>query len=883
MDDNSRLGAHVIAGVRKAYAVCLAAVIVVACSSGSALAHGHSASPSKLSFSVPATITSGTRVLVTGKVASAPLGAVVVFQWQHRKHWVSLGRASVLHGRFKLSVFLPTGQSGLRVRTILLTGRRQLAASSVRDLTVRLPGHGVKAFGPTTIVPVAIPSPATPVALSPAPPPTGSGQPEYPSTPNPTEHGEEAPKGTVTGTTGAVTLMVGSSGSVAAPTPLTSITSVASVEAAPDGVAIRAGLGVLAVEATSSAAVVSGSAIVSGTGCTAAECGVPFILTVPVTVTALTTPVGPIESFTEPSGDRVAAADGGALQEELLITVGTPGAPGSLGQALDAARAVGAVITGGLKEYGIYELRWATPQDLGERLSALEAQDGVTSVSEVPTQLNEGASLPPVASRFAEPQWLWPFEQVKAEGAWALSTGHNVRVGILDEGLVEKEHEDLNVVGYLPPPSIYYPADHSTHVAGLACARGEGIGTVGLAWGCPIVSFGAYRVVNVNGKTEIGATVQSILEGMRDLLTEGDVKVINISLGEQAGCTNAAQNVIFAKNALANGAKYRQIMDSTSGQSVIWTIAAGNNCSPLVTGTGGTNSDLPNVITVAATNSDEELASFSNYGKYVSVAAPGGVATPPELPLTEGLMSTLPAGCPSGYCSTYGEEEGTSEAAPVVAGIAADVWELHPTDKADEIGKCIKFTAGADGRYTKGQDAYPLWYEHAPTHPLEPQVPFTGEEPPIVDAEAAVECGAYVPRNVTPPTIVVGGTSPYVGETLVATDGRWTGQPTSYAYTWEDCPASGACSVIAGANESTYKITAGDLEYGIRVTVKASNHAGPSAPATSLPTSPVAATSPMGFDACLGSNRRSGRPARPLRNTGMYRAAWNREGVCRIC
>ncbi len=172
-------------------------------------------------------------------------------------------------------------------------------------------------------------------------------------------------------------------------------------------------------------------------------------------------------------------------------------------------------------------------------------------------------------------------------------------------------------------------------------------------------------------------------------------------------------------------------------------------------------------------------------------------------------------------------------AAPVVAGIAADVWEAHPAYTAEQIGACVKSTAGANGRYEFGQDAYPLF--------ATPQVPFTGAGLPIVDAEAAVECGTYVPRNVSPPTAAdqEGHAPPYVGDTLAANEGTWTGRPTSYTYKWEGCPPSGPCSAIAGATGTTYTVTASELGDGIQVAVTASNSAGPSSPAASALTGAV--------------------------------------------
>lgn len=91
------------------------------------------------------------------------------------------------------------------------------------------------------------------------------------------------------------------------------------------------------------------------------------------------------------------------------------------------------------------------------------------------------------------------------------------------------------------------------------------------------------------------------------------------------------------------------------------------------------------------------------------------------------------------------------------------------------------------------------------------------------------------PTNSTIPTI--SGTA-QVGQTLTASQGTWTGSPTSYAYHWN---RSG--SAIAGATSATYAPVSGDIGATLTCTVTATN-AGGSAGATSAATAVVAGTSP---------------------------------------
>ena len=96
------------------------------------------------------------------------------------------------------------------------------------------------------------------------------------------------------------------------------------------------------------------------------------------------------------------------------------------------------------------------------------------------------------------------------------------------------------------------------------------------------------------------------------------------------------------------------------------------------------------------------------------------------------------------------------------------------------------------------------------------------------------------PENMSLPSV---SGSTVEGQMLSASTGSWTGAPTSYAYQWEDCAASGgSCSKVAGATGSSYRLAAGDVGHALRVLVTASNSAGSTA-ASSAATAPVTAHS----------------------------------------
>ncbi|HZT15161.1 MAG TPA: hypothetical protein VFA19_04370 [Gaiellaceae bacterium] len=101
---------------------------------------------------------------------------------------------------------------------------------------------------------------------------------------------------------------------------------------------------------------------------------------------------------------------------------------------------------------------------------------------------------------------------------------------------------------------------------------------------------------------------------------------------------------------------------------------------------------------------------------------------------------------------------------------------------------------------------------------------------------AAHIAAALVPIDVSRPTIT--GT-PAQGQTLTAAPGGWGDTPSSYAYQWQRCDASGgSCADVAGATGTSYAVTSADAGATLRVDVVATNRFG-SVPATSAVTSVV--------------------------------------------
>jgi len=246
--------------------------------------------------------------------------------------------------------------------------------------------------------------------------------------------------------------------------------------------------------------------------------------------------------------------------------------------------------------------------------------------------------------------YQWHLSKIQAPTSWDYSRADNIVVAVLDTG-VDGAHPDLAsklLPGWNAVDGGGDTSDvngHGTAVAGTAAATTDnGDGVAGVAWNAAILP------VRITNSSDGYAYWSDIARGLNWAANQG-ADVANISYGVSSSST------------VASAAQYMR------GKGGVVVVAAGND------GVDPGYADNPSLISVSATDSNDAKASWSNYGAFIDVAAPG-----------VSIQTTSRGG-------SYGSWSGTSFASPVTAGVVAEIMGANPKLSPDEVERILEDSA----------------------------------------------------------------------------------------------------------------------------------------------------------------------------------------------
>ena len=248
--------------------------------------------------------------------------------------------------------------------------------------------------------------------------------------------------------------------------------------------------------------------------------------------------------------------------------------------------------------------------------------------------------------------------------------GPHISIGICDTGVLTT-HEDLllnRLEGYNAVSMLWESQGgnispvhgHGTRTTGSAAANGNnGVGVSGVGWNL------SHRMLRVSNSSSGNAFLVDLQHAVRTSIENGD-RVASVSYHGAASASNGPTSTYV----------------KSLGGLMLW--GAGNTSSNFTS----PDRDSDDLIVVGSSDQSDAKASFSSYGNFIDLVAPGvAIVTPTNT-----------------SNSAYATTQGTSHSCPIVAGVCAMIWSARPNLSPNDVERILK--ASSDDIGTPGLDIF---------------------------------------------------------------------------------------------------------------------------------------------------------------------------------
>ncbi|MFB6980488.1 S8 family serine peptidase [Streptomyces scopuliridis] len=348
----------------------------------------------------------------------------------------------------------------------------------------------------------------------------------------------------------------------------------------------------------------------------------------------------------------------------------------------------------------------------------------------------------------------WYLDAMNAEEIWKSTTGEGIKVAVIDSGvnastpsLKGQVLKGFDATGTAGEATDDY-SGHGTTMAELIAGTGNGGGLRGLAPGAKIIPM---RITDTEMQNKQSVNAFDSEDAIR-AAADSDARIISMSFGSEFSSPQEREAVKYAES---KGKLFFASVGNTGAEDNKKEYPA----------------SYPQVVGVAATDSEGRVADYSQHGDFVDIAAPG---------------NDIPRWCDENFTSYCDGDGGTSAATAIASASAALIWSANPDWTANQVLRVMFESAG------KGENWKPGTVSNYVGH-------------------GVVRPGAHINRGVGKPgdpnlSPLTNERTPGVPGSAASPDSSSSSAPSGSA----SAPASGASeapggdeAVAAGASKST--------------------------------------------------------------------------------